>query len=459
MTELTVQILLNVYIGILVLSILIAGTLYSIDRTPAQRTLLLFWIGVTISAFINRSVGSESTLVLFVAAGGTFVSQYFLGAFFGQLHRLKIPAGPIVVVFLIGALCSWILFQVEMPFSIFSFPILVGCSYPLPAHLYQVLRRKVRPLTTVQKAFVVVAVLLSIHYLDWGFFRLRPGLFIYGLSLALVFVSLLATLTPMMANEAMLQRRNEELENEVREQASQLTTVEKKIWEANKMAGYGRMAGGVAHELNTPLQVIELQAEELANLSQENLLTTGEVLSGTKKIQEMVHKISKVTSSLRRLARDQRNVSKETFDLLAVVSNAVGFVVDFATRSGISLDMRVPSETMLIEGSSGEIFQVIVDLLDNAVDAASKLEVREVFIGVRERDGIYEVSVVDSGKIGDDIVPKLMEPFFTTKRIGEGKGLGLSVSRSVAEYHGGALYFDRLSARTRFVLELPKAKG
>ncbi|MBK7889469.1 MAG: hypothetical protein IPJ84_01050 [Bdellovibrionales bacterium] len=243
-------------------------------------------------------------------------------------------------------------------------------------------------MTTVQKAFVVVAVLLSIHYLDWGVFRLRPELFVYGLSLALVFISLLATLTPMMANEAMLQRRNEELEDEVRQKAHQLTMVEKKIWEANKMAGYGRMAGGVAHELNTPLQVIELQAEELANLSQENLLTTNEVLRGTKKIQEMVHKISKVTSSLRRLARDQRNVSTETFDLLAVVSNAVGFVIDSATRSGISLDMSVPSETMLIEGSSGEIFQVIVDLLDNAIDAASKLEVREVFVGVRERDGI-----------------------------------------------------------------------
>ncbi|MBK7889468.1 MAG: hypothetical protein IPJ84_01045 [Bdellovibrionales bacterium] len=67
--------------------------------------------------------------------------------------------------------------------------------------------------------------------------------------------------------------------------------------------------------------------------------------------------------------------------------------------------------------------------------------------------------MVDSGKISDDIVPKLMEPFFTTKKVGEGKGLGLSVSRSVAEYHRGALYLDRLSARTRFVLELPKAKG
>ncbi|MBK7889470.1 MAG: hypothetical protein IPJ84_01055 [Bdellovibrionales bacterium] len=92
MTEIMVQILLNVYFGILVLSVLVAGTLYAIDRTLAQRTLLLFWVGVATSAFINRSVGSESTLVLFVAAGGTFVSQYFLGAFFGQLHQLKIPA-------------------------------------------------------------------------------------------------------------------------------------------------------------------------------------------------------------------------------------------------------------------------------------------------------------------------------------------------------------------------------
>lgn len=75
---------------------------------------------------------------------------------------------------------------------------------------------------------------------------------------------------------------------------------------------------------------------------------------------------------------------------------------------------------------------------------------------LRETADAYQVLVDDSGRIDPEIVPRIMEPFFTTKAIGKGTGLGLSISKSIAESHGGHLELDPTADHTCFVLTLPK---
>lgn len=103
-----------------------------------------------------------------------------------------------------------------------------------------------------------------------------------------------------------------------------------------------------------------------------------------------------------------------------------------------------------------QIEQVLLNLLNNAHDATLNGDSPEVELAV-SRDGQYIViTVTDSGPgIPLDIRDKIMQPFFTTKEIGKGTGIGLSISKGIMEKHKGELYLDQESERTRFVVKLP----
>ena len=104
---------------------------------------------------------------------------------------------------------------------------------------------------------------------------------------------------------------------------------------------------------------------------------------------------------------------------------------------------------------SAQVAQVLLNLLSNAYDAVESQVKRWVRISVAARGDEVEIAVTDSGRgIPPKIAPRIMEPFFTTKEIGRGTGLGLSLSKGIAEAHGGRLELDSHSPETRFVLTL-----
>jgi two-component system sensor histidine kinase DctS len=110
-----------------------------------------------------------------------------------------------------------------------------------------------------------------------------------------------------------------------------------------------------------------------------------------------------------------------------------------------------------LECRAVQISQVLLNLINNACDAISSLNEKWILINAIERNNLIEISVTNSGpKIPAHIREKLMQPFFTTKEVGMGTGLGLSLSKTIAEAHGGRLYLDLGAENTRFVLELPK---
>jgi signal transduction histidine kinase len=104
-----------------------------------------------------------------------------------------------------------------------------------------------------------------------------------------------------------------------------------------------------------------------------------------------------------------------------------------------------------------QITQVLLNLLNNARDAAEESEERWVQLDVTELADWIRISVTDSGKgIPVEIREKIMSPFFTTKAVGKGTGLGLSITKSIVDSHRGTLILDEESVQTRFVIELPK---
>src|SRR4029077_10772522 len=105
-----------------------------------------------------------------------------------------------------------------------------------------------------------------------------------------------------------------------------------------------------------------------------------------------------------------------------------------------------------------QVTQVLLNLLSNAYDAVENQDERWVRIAVDIHDDEVQIGVLDSGPgVPDDIAARIMEPFYTTKEIGRGTGLGLSLSKGIAEAHGGRLELDPHARPTRFTLTLKLA--
>ncbi|OFZ30689.1 MAG: hypothetical protein A2622_13550 [Bdellovibrionales bacterium RIFCSPHIGHO2_01_FULL_40_29] len=443
------------YLGTVVINIIISFIQYQVDRNQAQRAIFLFWIWTIISFVANGWLPENDMRIIVVASLGTFFSNYFLGSFFARLHDLEIPRKSLFIVYCILIFSSYLLSLTGVSFTLYAYPGIIACSFPLFYTFYLVTIKKKSPLTTVQKIFVVICFIYAIHLLDWPYFKPRPDLIVIGFWIAFILMHTLSILTPFMGNENLLQRRNARLSEEVKEKARLLTTAELKIWEGNKLASIGRMAGGVAHEINNPLQIISLQADELICLSESGSVSAEHVVAGSDKILQMVNRISNITESLRKVARDRRTVDSQKNDLGQIAEDTLSLCFNRMTALGINFISQIPEPPLPINCNAIEISQVLLNLMNNAIDAVETLDDRQIKLTIQKIRSIYRITIEDSGSIDPEIASRMMEPFFTTKPVGKGIGLGLSVAKSIVENHNGQLYLDTKSKRTRFVLELP----
>jgi C4-dicarboxylate-specific signal transduction histidine kinase len=124
----------------------------------------------------------------------------------------------------------------------------------------------------------------------------------------------------------------------------------------------------------------------------------------------------------------------------------------------IALRVAAISPELLVSCRTVQISQILLNLLSNAHDAVEGTASSVVEIAVDADERHVRIAVLDSGPgVPQHLVPRVMEPFFTTKEVGKGTGLGLSVSRGIAEAHRGSLAYAPRDGRTCFVLTLPRA--
>lgn len=127
------------------------------------------------------------------------------------------------------------------------------------------------------------------------------------------------------------------------------------------------------------------------------------------------------------------------------------------SRIGAELEIDELSKDLFIECRSTQIFQVLLNLLNNSRDAIENLDEKWVKISIKDCGDTVELRISDSGKgIPAEVHDKLFSPFFTTKGVGKGTGLGLSISEKLVKTHGGSLKLDPHAPSTCFVLQLPK---
>jgi|GEM_PF-1060754 PAS domain S-box-containing protein len=231
-----------------------------------------------------------------------------------------------------------------------------------------------------------------------------------------------------------------------------------RLAQASKMASLGEMAGGIAHEINNPLAIIFGKTAQIKRQLAGNneTLDRTKILNGLVKIESTVDRIARIVRGLRTLSRNADNDPMQRTTVAQVVDDSLSIAQEKFKECDVELLLEIQDASVLCRAA--QISQVLLNLLNNSLDALQRLPQKWIRIESRLQNSQVRISVTDSGTgIPEDIRAQMMEPFFTTKEVGKGTGLGLSISKKIIENHGGSFFYEERDGHTCFVIRLPLA--
>jgi two-component system NtrC family sensor kinase len=213
--------------------------------------------------------------------------------------------------------------------------------------------------------------------------------------------------------------------------------------QSNKMAALGKLAAGIAHEVNNPLAVIKEKAGWIRDLLTEEEIAKSENFAeledAARKIDYHVDRAKKVTHRLLGFARRMEPV-REKVDLNGLISETLAFLENEAHFRSIDIKTEFCEDLPTTVSDSSQLQQVILNILNNAIDAIGKTGEIIIKTGFNENGRELSVSISDNGPgIPAELMSKIFDPFFSTKEQGMGTGLGLSISYSIIEKLGGRI--------------------
>ena len=215
------------------------------------------------------------------------------------------------------------------------------------------------------------------------------------------------------------------------------------------------MAGGIAHEILNPLTVINGSAFVMGRDPHDS----EKIAAQAVKIKRMVQRITRIVDGLFAFTGEMRDSTPpQNFPLADAIDQAVQFFMVKMKELGIRVTIDLSPQSIDVVGKKAEITEVMISLISNAIDAVGILRERWITISAAIDQREVCLRFVDAGRgIPEEIAAQIMLPFFTTKEVGKGSGLGLSMARGICVAHGGRLELDNTAKNTTFMMFLPLA--
>jgi len=251
---------------------------------------------------------------------------------------------------------------------------------------------------------------------------------------------------------------------------------QKQLVLSEKMASLGKLTAGIAHEMNTPLSAMRSSLEEMKQLTKEYADSIGDpevtpddhkaIAADMAKSLDIAtragDKASGFVRSIKSQTRDMGAKDKQVFDCVRVVDEAILLLSHALRSSRCEARMEHSAASAPVLGIPDRLQQVVTNLVTNAIDAMEGTGGGTIRISVETRDRETSISVADSGcGIPQENLGRIFDPLFTTKPIGKGTGLGLTIIHDIVHGDfGGRIEVDSVLGKgTTFTIRLPEAAG
>ncbi len=235
------------------------------------------------------------------------------------------------------------------------------------------------------------------------------------------------------------------------------------VVEAGRLASIGELAAGIAHEINNPVAIMVEEAGWIQDLLAEDDPTTAENLAeidrATNQIKTQGGRCKEITHKLLSFARKTDPTAKK-LDLNQLIEEMITLIDQKTRYANVKIDTQLDSDLPLFLASATELQQVLLNLLNNSVDAMDSTG-GHIQITTRLVDNHIVLDLTDNGiGIADANLARIFDPFYTTKPVGQGTGLGLSICYGIIQKLGGKIHVQSAKGKgSTFTIFLPVKTG
>lgn len=234
---------------------------------------------------------------------------------------------------------------------------------------------------------------------------------------------------------------------------TELNNMREHVALTEKLSQLGEMVASIIHEVNNPLTLIRMQGQRLKKLVAKGDIE--KIIESSEKIVRTSDKISQIIRGVQSFVRQGEDDPKQVVGLRGIIDDAIVILEGRLKDNNITMEIA-PCEDIQMNINVTQVFQVFVNLITNGIDGIEGLENKWLRVEWENESDKVVIRFSDSGNgIPMEVQKGMWDSFFTTKGVGKGSGLGLSLCRKIMDKHEGKIFIDNESENTTFVIEFP----